>query len=125
MKARAMVLSEGLEVLAFGVMLKSEDRVTQRSAAVLELGRYTENAGDKLEIRSVPLSKLGGARHRSAAECSCVHKRALAFVASQDGTLTVFGWQTVSDRLFDVCRAELDSLSVGYKVCSKIRAAIK
>lgn len=106
----AMVLSEGLEVLAFGVMLQSQDRLTQRNVAVLELGRYTENSSDTLEIRVIPLSKLGGARHRSAAEFCCAHKRALAFVASQDGTLTVFGWQSWSDRLFAVRRAELDSL---------------
>lgn len=106
----AAVLSEGLEVLAFGVMLQSEDWQTQVNAAVLELGRYAEKSNDELEIRLVPLSRLGGARHRSAAEFCCSHKGTLAFVASQDGTLTVFGWQSRSARLFAVRRAELDSL---------------
>lgn len=106
----AAVLSEGLEVLAFGVMLQSEDRQTQVNAAVLELGRYAEKSNDELEIRLVPLSRLGGARHHSAAEFCCSHRGTVAFVASQDGTLTVFGWQSRSDRLFAVRRAELDSL---------------
>ncbi len=100
----ATVISENLEILAFGVMLRAEG--VDGTAAVLELGQATNT----LDLQSFPLSKLGGARHRSAAEFCCSHKRSLAFVASQDGTLTIFGWQAQTNRLFAIRRAELDSI---------------
>ena len=88
-------------------MLRAESPRSAVRTRVLELGRESLPDDERLEFRDVPLQILGGARHRSAAEFCLTHPRCLAFVASQDGGLTIFGWQHKSWRLFAIRHAEL------------------
>lgn len=103
----ATVLSEELEVLAFGVMLRAQSADGDTMVNVLEPFGQEHPHRNSLDFRSMSLSELGGARHRSAAEFCQSYRRSLAFVASQDGNLTVFGWQHQSEKLFAIRGAEL------------------
>ena len=103
----AMVINEDLHVLAFGVMLRSESSDAHQPVRIFELGQLSATAGRRGPLPEVPLSQLGGARHRSAAEFCSRFPRSLAFVASQDGSLTIFGCIATTDQLFAIRRAEL------------------
>lgn len=102
----AVVIDDGLLVRGFGVMLRTESPGAEVWTRVFELGRVRQ-PDERLEFRETLLRTLGGARHRSAAEFCLTHPRCLAFVASQDGGLTIFGWQQRSERLFAIRHAEL------------------
>lgn len=103
----ATVINDDLVVLAFGVMLHSHPAESETLVQVLELGGERQPDLSQLSYQELPLAQLGGARHRSAAEFCLAHHESLAFVASQDGSLTIFGWQHHSNRLFAICHAEL------------------
>ncbi|MBT9588639.1 hypothetical protein IV102_35210 [bacterium] len=103
----ATVLNEELHVLAFGIMLRAQADDAQDTARVLELGQASQPDARLSRLPERPLARLGGARHRSAAEFCVRYKESLAFVASQDGSLTIFGSGCQSGQLFAIRRAEL------------------
>lgn len=105
----ATVLTEDMRLLAFGVMLRSADAEDDPDVEVIDVGSDGDD-GCSPAVRTLKLSRLGGARHRSAAEFCMTHRQSLAFVASQDGTMTIFGWRDSRATLFAVRRAELESL---------------
>jgi hypothetical protein len=102
----AVVINESLVVFAFGVMLRSQSSDAEVMVSVLDLGGRRQPEPGDLTFREVPLAQMGGARHRSAAEFCASHRECLAFVASQDGSLTVFGWRHRSQRLFAIVAAQ-------------------
>ena len=55
-------------------------------------------------LRSI--RELGGARHRAAAEFCCRIQESVAFVTSQDGVLTEFGWLRAEQKLVALLHAE-------------------
>jgi len=82
----ATVISDGYEVLGFGVKIQRPDGRPQVERVVVsepvEGGAATEVA---------PL-QLGGTRHSSAAQFAQDQRDAVALVASQDGRFTIFAW---------------------------------
>lgn len=98
----AVVINEDLDVLAFGVMLRSEASDAEKAVLIYEVGLETSGTSCDSLPRS-PLSQLGGARHRSAAEFCSRFPQSLAFVVS----LTIFGSVSQTQELFAIRKAEL------------------
>lgn len=90
----ATILTKDYELLAFG--------------AKIERARHAERVGNVVVtepvVGSVPVptetDALGGTRHFSAAQFVHDQRDALAFVASQDGSFTLFVWSDLDDRLY-------------------------
>jgi hypothetical protein len=80
----AVVVRDDLALLGFGAT------ITTPEAGIPEEIDVEDPTGSG-EVKATPITELGGSRHRSAA-CYCAQQRdaALAFVASQDGDLSVF-----------------------------------
>jgi hypothetical protein len=78
----AAVMSFDLDVLAFGAKIKA--RGGGKPQRVLISEPFEESSA-----REIDLAVLGGMRHQSAAQFVYDQKNALAFVASQDGRLSV------------------------------------
>jgi hypothetical protein len=100
----ALVVDEDLRVLGYGVMLRSQATDSELHVLVHDL-RHGRAIFE--QSYASDLSQLGGARHRSAAEFCANHPERLAFVASQDGRLTIFGCIAGERRLFAIRNAEL------------------
>lgn len=88
----AVVVDEHLNVLGFGAKLS---------------GPTVDFDVEKLDPLSnrhetVPVARLGGTRHQSAARFVDAHHTAMAFVASQDGNLTLFAWLDADRRVIAV-----------------------
>jgi hypothetical protein len=89
----AVVVDFNLNVLAFGAMVKSSTTLhATDSCAIIEASATTGRPGT--------IGELGGSRHRSAADFCDADRTAVAFVASQDGRLTMMGWLPHEARLF-------------------------
>ena len=95
----ATVLDMDLRLHAFGAMIQSGHLAIDEIICV-EAGRA--KAGGVL--RSI--RELGGARHRAAAEFCCRIQESVAFVTSQDGVLTEFGWLRAEQKLVALLHAE-------------------
>jgi hypothetical protein len=95
----ATVLDMDLRLHAFGAMIQS-GQVSIGDILCVEAGRA--KAGGVL--RSI--RELGGARHRAAAEFCGRIRESVAFVASQDGGLTEFGWLRAEQRVMALLHAE-------------------
>ena len=95
----ATVLDMDLRLHAFGAMIQS-GQVPVGDIMCVEAGRA--KAGGVL--RSI--RELGGARHRAAAEFCCQIRESVAFVASQDGSLTEFGWLHAEQKVVALLHAE-------------------
>jgi hypothetical protein len=78
----ALLLDDEFSVLGFGAKL-------QAHPDDFALARVNALDGN---IEAVPLDEIGGTRHQSAARFIASNHNALAFVASQDGGLTLFAW---------------------------------
>ena len=80
----AVVVRDDLTLLGFGATIATPEAGTPQAVDV-------EDPTGSGEVKATPITELGGSRHRSAA-CYCAQQRdaALAFVASQDGDLSVF-----------------------------------
>jgi len=80
----AVVVREDLTLLGFGATIDTTERTVPEEIGV-------EDPTCPGEVKPTRTAELGGTRHRSAA-CFCAQQRdiALAFVASQDGDLSVF-----------------------------------
>lgn len=97
----ATIINTDLDLIGFGFMIKTGDLLPSLTLTLLEAGVLRE------EPRTIPLDQVGGARHRSAAEFCAKEHEAVAFVASQDGTLSVFGWAAPPDNtLYVIQHAE-------------------
>ena len=103
----ATIVSEDLSVMAFGVMLNANSEESDARVSVLQAHGDSMPHSSALSLETVSLSELGGARHRSAAEFCLGSPRSLAFVASQDGGLTIFGWRRKTKCLFSIRGSEL------------------
>ena len=89
----AVVVDFNLNVLAFGAMVKSSATLHATDAcAIIEASATPGRQGT--------IEELGGSRHRSAADFCDADRSAVAFVASQDGKLTMMGWLPHEERLF-------------------------
>lgn len=81
----AAVMSYDLNVLAFGAKIKPKGEGKPRRVLILE-------PFEERSPREIDLAVLGGMRHQSAAQFVFDQQDALAFVASQDGRLSVMRW---------------------------------
>ena len=82
----ATVISDGYEVLGFGVKIQRPDGRPQVERVVV-----SEPVEGGAAAVVAPL-QLGGTRHSSAAQFAQDQRDAVALVASQDGRFTVFAW---------------------------------
>jgi hypothetical protein len=97
----ALLINSDLEVLGFGAMINSSKLNAEDKLFVFEPGK------PKDVPRTATVNSLGGARHRAAADFCVLQKDAIAFVASQDGRLTVLGWLSADKKLLAIERAEM------------------
>jgi hypothetical protein len=79
------VISYDLDILAFGAKIKAQGE--QKPQRILISEPFEESTP-----REIDLAVLGGMRHQSAAQFVFDQRHALAFVASQDGRLSVMRW---------------------------------
>ena len=82
----ATVISDGYEVLGFGVKIRRPDGRPQVERVVV-----SEPVQGGAAAVVAPL-QLGGTRHSSAAQFAQDQRDAVALVASQDGRFTIFAW---------------------------------
>jgi len=83
----AVIVNDDLKVLAFGAKIKPLD--TRKSPETLVVSDSSAGS-DPLEVS---LSEFGGTRHQSAAQFVFDQRQAVAFVASQDGIITLLTWE--------------------------------
>lgn len=95
----ATVITDQYEVLGFGAKIVRKTGSRQVDRVVV-----TEPIEGSVAAVVEP-SELGGTRHFSAAQFAHDQRDAIAFVASQDGRFTVFGWSG-SDRMVHAHRIE-------------------
>jgi hypothetical protein len=95
----ATVLDMDLRLLAFGAMIQA-GQPSIADVLCVEAGR-AKAGGVTRSVR-----ELGGARHRAAVEFCYRVQDSVAFVASQDGDLTEFGWLKAEGRLVALLHAE-------------------
>jgi hypothetical protein len=95
----ATVLDMDLKLLAFGAMIQS-GQLSIDDVLCVDAGRATAGGVTR------PIRELGGARHRAAAEFCCRLQESVAFVASQDGSLTELGWLKATGKLVALLHAE-------------------
>jgi hypothetical protein len=82
----AVIVNDDLKVLAFGAKIKPLD--TRKGPETL----VVSDASVGSVPLAVSLSEFGGTRHQSAAQFVFDQKQAVAFVASQDGIITLLTW---------------------------------
>jgi hypothetical protein len=82
----AVIVNDDLKVLAFGAKIKPLD--TRKGPETL----VVSDASAGSVPLEVSLSEFGGTRHQSAAQFVFDQKQAVAFVASQDGIITLLTW---------------------------------
>ena len=82
----ATVLTTEYELMAFGAKI-----ARRKGSPQVEQVTVTEPIEGNVALTVHP-TQLGGTRHLSAAQFVHDQRRAVAFVASQDGRFTVFAW---------------------------------
>ena len=82
----AVIVNDDLKVLAFGAKIKPLD--TRKSPETLLV---SEASAGSVPL-AVSLSEFGGTRHQSAAQFVFDQRQSVAFVASQDGIITMLTW---------------------------------
>ncbi len=82
----AVIVNDDLKVLAFGAKIKPLD--TSKSPETLLV---SESSVGSVPLE-VSLSEFGGTRHQSAAQFVFDQRQSVAFVASQDGLITLLTW---------------------------------
>jgi hypothetical protein len=82
----AVIVNDDLKVLAFGAKIKPLD--TSKSPETLFV---SESSAESVPLE-VSLSEFGGTRHQSAAQFVFDQRQSVAFVASQDGLMTMLTW---------------------------------
>jgi hypothetical protein len=96
----ATLVTFDLVVLAFGAKIKAKDVDHKPERLVI-----SEPFEGSVE-REIGLAELGGTRHQSAAQFVFDQKDAIAIVASQDGRLSVLGWDRTEGRVAVIRPAE-------------------
>ena len=96
----ATLVTFDLDVLAFGAKLKAKNVDHKPERLVI-----SEPFEGSVE-REIGLSDLGGTRHQSAAQFVFDQKDAIAIVASQDGVLSVLGWDRTEGKVAVIRPAE-------------------
>jgi hypothetical protein len=96
----ATLVTFDLNVLAFGAKIRAKD-VDHKPERLL----ISEPFEGSVE-REIGLSELGGTRHQSAAQFVFDQKDAIAIVASQDGRLSVLGWDRAEGKVGVIRPAE-------------------
>jgi len=89
----ATLVTFDLDVLAFGAKIRARDVDHKPERLVI-----SEPFEGSVE-REIGLSELGGTRHQSAAQFVFDQKDAIAIVASQDGGLSVLGWDRTEGKV--------------------------
>jgi len=97
----AVIVKDDLKVLAFGAKIKPLD--TCKSPETLLV---SESSAGSVPLE-VSLSEFGGTRHQSAAQFVFDQRQAVAFVASQDGLMTLLTWHESVGRVAAVRHIEL------------------
>jgi hypothetical protein len=82
----AVIVNDDLKVLAFGAKIKPLD--TRQSPETLFV---SESSTGSVPLE-VSLLEFGGTRHQSAAQFVFDQRQSVAFVASQDGIITLLTW---------------------------------
>jgi hypothetical protein len=83
----AVVLTEELEIVAFGAMIRQPAGAEKRVDTICRMSMLSE-----AECQAIPISQLGGTRRQSAATFVANTSDTLALVASHDGPVTLAGW---------------------------------
>jgi Probable sensor domain DACNV len=96
----ATVITFDLDVLAFGAKIRAKNVDHKPERLVI-----SEPFEGSVE-REIGLSELGGTRHQSAAQFVFDQKEAIAIVASQDGRLSVLGWDRTQGKVAVIRPAE-------------------
>ena len=97
----AVIVNDDLKVLAFGAKIKPRD--TRKSPETLLV---SEASAGSVPL-AVSLSEFGGTRHQSAAQFVFDQRQSVAFVASQDGMMTLLTWHEGVGRVAAVRHIEL------------------
>ena len=97
----ATLVTFDLDVLAFGAKIRAKNVDHKPERLVI-----SEPYEGSVE-REIGLSELGGTRHQSAAQFVFDQKDAIAIVASQDGRLSVLGWDRTEGKVAVIRPAEL------------------
>ena len=97
----AVIVNDAVQVLAFGAKIKP--RHARKSPEMLVVSEPT--AGSVPE--EVSLAEFGGTRHQSAAQFVFDQRQGVAFVASQDGIMTMLTWHEGAGRVAAVRHIEL------------------
>jgi len=96
----ATLVTFDLVVLAFGAKIRAKDVDHKPERLVI-----SEPFEGSVE-REIGLAELGGTRHQSAAQFVFDQKDAIAIVASQDGRLSVLGWDRTEGKVAVIRPAE-------------------
>ena len=96
----ATLVTFDLDVLAFGAKIRAKDVDHKPERLVI-----SEPFEGSVE-REIGLFELGGTRHQSAAQFVFDQKDAIAIVASQDGVLSVLGWDRTEGKVAVIRPAE-------------------
>jgi hypothetical protein len=96
----ATVISYKLEVFAFGAKIHAKSE-NEKPDTVLISEPFKDS-----QRSEIGLSELGGTRHQSAVQFVFDQKDAIAFVASQDGRLSVMRWDPEAKKVLVIRPAE-------------------
>jgi len=97
----AVIVNDELKVLAFGAKIKPLH--ARKSPEVLVVSEPTTGSVPE----EVSLAEFGGTRHQAAAQFVFDQRQGVAFVASQDGIMTMLTWDEGAGRVAAVRHIEL------------------
>jgi hypothetical protein len=97
----AVIVNEEVNVLAFGAKIKP--RHARKSPETL----FVSEPATGSVPEEVSLAEFGGTRHQSAAQFVFDQRQCVAFVASQDGIMTMLTWDEGAGRVAAVRHIEL------------------
>src|SRR6266700_144943 len=100
----ATLVTFDLDVLAFGAKIRAKNVDHKPERLII-----SEPFEGSVE-REIGLSELGGTRHQSAVQFVFDQKDAIAIVASQDGRLSVLGWDRTEGKVAVIRPAEFARL---------------
>jgi hypothetical protein len=96
----ATLVTDDLKVMAFGIKIKAKN--SDEKPDTLRVSEPFEGSvGEDLGV-----SSLGGTRHQSAAQFIFDQRKAVAVVASQDGRLSIFRWDSAEGKVSVIRSAE-------------------
>lgn len=88
----AVVLTEGLDLLSFGVVIRSPADSSYQTKTIPRRSIVDFLHEPEQKSEDVEISRIGGTRRQSAARFVAHNKGALAITASHDGPLTIALW---------------------------------